>query len=135
MENEKLKDRVDSHENKLTKIETVVVGLSKTQDKMADGLTSIALSLQKQEVIYEKFINLEVNTKDEFNRVYTKIEEHKEYNEGMFKRIWIKLTTLEPVVFLFKYHKITALVALGFYSLTFKEIRDSIILKVLEFLG
>jgi len=130
-----LKERVDRHENKLTKIETVVVNLSKTQDKMADGLTSIAESLQKQDVLYEKFINAEINTKDEFNRVYEKIEEHKILNESTFKRIWNKITLLEPIIVLLKYHKFTFLMGLGLYALTFEEIRESVALQIVKILG
>lgn len=104
------------HHGKLSKIETILETVVVQQERLTDSMSRISISL-------EKLVNFEANTKESFIRVHNRIDEvEKDYDS--FNK---KLDDFEIVRFAVKYPKITALVALGLYSLTIDDLRKLIL--------
>lgn len=131
------------HESKLVKVETILERVAINQDKMAEAVAQISNSILKQELILEKLSHLETNAKGSFERVHSRIDkvcaqvhetnvkvEHMECDIVDVKDITKvhddSLESLEVFMMIKKYPIISALVALGAYSLTFEPIRNSV---------
>ena len=122
-----LSNQIYKHEVKLDKIELTLEKFDSKQDKMADNLGAIAVSMQKQELLLEKITNLEVNTRNSFDRVHKRIDE--EVKSGTERRLELekKVKILDPVITLFTYPTIAVLVIIGAYAFLIKEVRDDIL--------
>lgn len=104
------------HHGKLSKIETILETVVTQQEKLTDSMSRISISL-------EKLVNFEANTKESFVRVHSRIDDIEKDCDSFNK----KLDDFEIVRFAVKYPKITALVALGMYSLTIDDLRKLIL--------
>lgn len=104
------------HHGKLSKIETILETVVTQQEKLTDSMSRISISL-------EKLVNFEANTKESFVRVHSRIDDIEKDCDSFNK----KLDDFEIVRFAVKYPKITALVALGLYSLTIDDLRKLIL--------
>lgn len=122
-----LSNQIYKHEVKLDKIELTLEKFDSKQDRMADNLGAIAVSMQKQELLLEKITNLEVNTRNSFDRVHKRIDE--EVKIGTERRLELekKVKILDPVIALFTYPTIAVLVIIGAYAFLIKEVRDDIL--------
>lgn len=122
-----LSNQIYKHEVKLDKIELTLEKFDSKQDRMADNLGAIAVSMQKQELLLEKITNLEVNTRNSFDRVHKRIDE--EVKVGTERRLELekKVKILDPVIALFTYPTIAVLVIIGAYAFSIKEVRDDIL--------
>lgn len=108
-------EKFNLHEKQLMKLETVLDRVTANQDKMADSISSIALSLQKQELLLEKITNLDLNTKDSFARVHIRITDNKKSIDDKLVTIDKKLINLEIVSTLIKYPALLSFIAYGMY--------------------
>lgn len=122
-----LSNQIYKHEVKLDKIESALEKFDSKQDRMADNLGAIAVSMQKQELLLEKITNLEVNTRNSFDRVHKRIDE--EARMGTERRLELekKVKILDPVIALFTYPTIAVFVIIGAYTFSIKEIRDDVL--------
>ncbi len=121
-----LSNQIYKHEVKLDKIELTLEKFDSKQDRMADNLGAIAVSMQKQELLLEKITNLEVNTRNSFDRVHKRIDE--EVKVGTERRLELenRVKILDPVIALFTYPTIAVLVIIGAYAFSIKEVRDDV---------
>ena len=122
-----LSNQIYKHDVKLDKIESALEKFDSKQDRMADNLGAIAVSMQKQELLLEKITNLEVNTRNSFDRVHKRIDE--ESKAGTERRLELekKVKILDPVIALFTYPTIAVLVIIGAYAFSIKEVRGDIL--------
>ena len=122
-----LSNQIYKHEVKLDKIELTLEKFDSKQDRMADNLGAIAVSMQKQELLLEKITNLEANTRNSFDRVHKRIDE--EVKIGTERRLELekRVKILDPVITLFTYPVIAVFVIIGAYAFSIKEVRDDIL--------
>ena len=122
-----LSNQIYKHDVKLDKIDAALEKFDSKQDRMADNLGAIAVSMQKQELLLEKITNLEVNTRNSFDRVHKRIDE--EVKAGTERRLELekRVKILDPVIALFTYPTIAVLVIIGAYAFSIKEVREDIL--------
>ena len=122
-----LSNQIYKHEVKLDKIELTLEKFDSKQDRMADNLGAIAVSMQKQELLLEKITNLEVNTRNSFDRVHKRIDEEVKACTERRLELENRVKILDPVIALFTYPVIAVLVIIGAYAFLIKEVRDDIL--------
>ena len=122
-----LHSRVEKHEAKLVKIETILERVAVNQDKMAESLSSISTSISKQELLLEKLTNLETNTKDSINRIHKRIDDEIEVRNEKLSTVNKALLDLDLARSLSKYPKLATAVLVVAYLFTIKEFRDVIV--------
>lgn len=149
-------ERFNDHDVKLTKLETVLERVDNNQSSMADSISSIAISMQKQELLLEKITNLEVNTRNSFDRVHSRIDVAIEDELNRFKVLELKLAdkeealrnkldasdssiaskfkSLNPILVLLENKKLAILSAVGIYAMAIKDFRDPVLQSVIGFL-
>mgnify|MGYP000745984200 CR=1 FL=1 len=132
-------DKVEKHETKLVRIETILERVATNQDKMAEALSSISDSILKQELLLEKLTNLEENTKISINRVHKRIDSVDEKmkvkaDQDDVEEHANKLKILEPVIFFSKYPKLAVMIIASMYLFTIKEVRD-VIFNIFKVIG
>ena len=121
-----LHSKINEHESKLVKVETILERVALNQDSMAESLQAITKSMGKQELILEKLAHLEENTKGSINRIHTRIDKEIEAREEKLKVVNIALNDLDLARILSKYPKIASAVLITSYLFTIKEFRDVI---------
>lgn len=121
-----LHSKINEHESKLVKVETILERVALNQDSMAESLQAITKSMGKQEIILEKLTHLEENTKGSINRLHTRIDKEVEAREEKLKVVNIALNDLDLARILSKYPKIALAVFITSYLFTIKDFRDAI---------
>ena len=121
-----LHHKLNEHESKLVKVETILERVALNQDSMAESLQAITKSMGKQELILEKLAHLEENTKGSINRIHTRIDKEIEAREEKLKVVNTALNDLDLARILSKYPKIALAVFITSYLFTIKEFRDVI---------
>lgn len=119
-----LQHKVDKHETKLVKIETILERVAVNQDHMAESLSSISTSISKQELLLEKLTNLESNTKDSINRIHKRIDNEINIRNEKLETVNNTLLELDLARALSKYPKLATAVVIVAYLFTIKEFRD-----------
>lgn len=117
-------NRINEHESKLVKVETILERVALNQDSMAESLAAMTKSMGKQELILEKLANLEENTKGSINRIHDRIDREASERSGKFKIIDQTLSELDLARTFSKYPKIATAVLIAAYLFTIKEFRD-----------
>lgn len=116
--------RINQHESKLVKVETILERVALNQDSMAESLSAITKSMGKQELILEKLAHLEENTKGSINRIHDRIDKEIEERKEEDTEIKTTLSELDLARTLSKYPKLAAAVLVVAYLFTIKEFRD-----------
>jgi hypothetical protein len=118
--------KVERHETKLVKIETILERVAVNQDNMAKSLASISTSISKQELLLEKLTNLEVNTKESINRIHRRIDDEVANRNEKLQILDKAIVDLDLARVLSKYPKVAIAVFVVSYLFTIKEFRDII---------
>ena len=84
---EDIRDKIFDNESKLARVEAILERVAVNQDKMADSMGQISASLVKQEVILEKLMTLESNSKGSFERVHLKIDKLEKYVKEIEEKV------------------------------------------------
>jgi len=119
-----LHNKLNEHESKLVKVETILERVALNQDSMAESLQAITTSMGKQELILEKLAHLEENTKGSINRIHSRIDSEIELREGKLKVVNTALSELDLARTFSKYPKLAIAVVVVAYLFTIKEFRD-----------
>ena len=134
---ERLEHKVDEHDRMLIEMQTILKGIADSQNKMADSMSVMALSVGKIDLWLEKISNLDANTKESFKRTYKVIDEVEGKLAKESVNISESVTDLENKVdegfkdlevarFFSKYPKLLLLVVVGFCVLNIEPIRKII---------
>jgi len=122
-----LQHKVDKHETKLVKIETILERVAVNQDHMAESLASISTSISKQELLLEKLTNLEANTKDSINRIHKRIDDEITIRNEKIEVVNKAIIELDLARALSKYPKLATAFFIVAYLFTIKEFRDVVV--------
>lgn len=134
---ERLEHKVDEHDRMLIEMQTILKGIADSQNKMADSMSVMALSVGKIDLWLEKISNLDANTKESFKRTYKVIDEVESKLAKESSNICESVTELENKVdegfkdlevarFFSKYPKLLLMVVVGFCVLNIEPIRKII---------
>jgi len=134
---ERLENKVDEHDRMLIEMQTILKGIANSQNKMADNMGLMALSVGKIDQWLEKISNLDANTKESFKRTYKVIDEVESKLAKESSNITESVTELENKVdegfkdlevarFFSKHPKLLLLVVMGFCVLNIEPIRKII---------
>jgi len=134
---ERLENKVDEHDRMLIEMQTILKGIANSQNKMADNMGLMALSVGKIDQWLEKISNLDANTKESFKRTYKVIDEVESKLAKESSNITESVTELENKVdegfkdlevarFFSKHPKLLLLVVVGFCVLNIEPIRKII---------
>ena len=134
---ERLENKVDEHDRMLIEMQTILKGIANSQNKMADNMGLMALSVGKIDQWLEKISNLDANTKESFKRTYKVIDEVESKLAKESSNITKSVTELENKVdegfkdlevarFFSKHPKLLLLVVVGFCVLNIEPIRKII---------
>ena len=134
---ERLEHKVDEHDRMLVEMQTILKGIADSQNKMADSMSVMALSVGKIDLWLEKISNLDANTKESFKRTYKVIDEVESKLAKESSNITKSVTELENKVdegfkdlevarFFSKHPKLLLLVVMGFCVLNIEPIRKII---------
>lgn len=134
---ERLEHKVDEHDRMLIEMQTILKGIADSQNKMADSMSVMALSVGKIDLWLEKISNLDANTKESFKRTYKVIDEVESKLAKESSNICESVTELESKVdegfkdlevarFFSKYPKLLLMVVVGFCVLNIEPIRKII---------
>ena len=121
-----LHNRINEHESKLVKVETILERVALNQDSMAESLAAITKSMGKQELILEKLANLEENTKGSINRLHARLDRETDERSSKVKQIEESISELDLARTFSKHPKIALAVLVLAYLFTIKEFRDII---------
>ena len=137
-----MENKIVEHDLQLVKIETVLERVARNQDKLStsqektnDTISSIAISIQKQELLLEKITNLETNTKDSFKRAYETMDEFKIDFNNEIDSLDKKIKVFDPISTLIKNKYLTLLAIIGCYSIAIQEVRLSVFTFLAKFWG
>ena len=134
---ERLENKVDEHDRMLIEMQTILKGIADSQNKMADSMSVMALSVGKIDSWLEKISNLDTNTKESFKRTYKVIDEVESKLAKESSNITESVSKLENKVdegfkdlevarFFSKYPKLLLMVVMGFCVLNIEPIRKII---------
>ena len=118
--NERLESKVDEHDRMLVEMQTILKGMAKRQNKMADNMGNMACAIGKIDLWLEKITNLDGNTKESFKRSYKVISDLEDKVDEGFK-------DLEVARFFSKYPKLLLAVVVGLTFLNVEPIRKLIL--------
>lgn len=121
---QEIESRVSSHETKLVKIETILERVANNQDSLTESMAEISKSMQKQELLFEKLVNLETNTKSSIDRLHKRIDGTNEKVSDNFLFCNEKFKIIEPILFFIKRPKMFIVLISSCYLITIKEVRD-----------
>lgn len=119
-----LHTRVEQHENKLVKIETILERVASNQDRLADSIATISASIVKQELLLEKLGNLEENTKMSINRLHKRVDDEAKTRDEKLSYVEKALNELDLARTFSKYPKLAIAVFMILYLFSIKEFRD-----------
>ena len=119
-----LHSRINEHESKLVRVETILERVALNQDSMAESLKAITESMGKQELILEKLAHLEENTKGSINRIHSRIDGEITIRNEKLESIQETLSELDLARTFSKYPKLATAAFVVLYLLTIKEFRD-----------
>jgi len=134
---ERLEHKVDEHDRMLIEMQTILKGIADSQNKMADSMSVMALSVGKIDLWLEKISNLDANTKESFKRTYKVIDEVESKLAKESSSITESVSELENKVdegfkdlevarFFSKYPKLLLMVVVGFCVFNIEPIRKII---------
>lgn len=134
---ERLEHKVDEHDRMLVEMQTILKGIAASQNKMADSMSVMAVSVGKIDLWLEKISNLDANTKESFKRTYKVIDEVESKLAKESSNITESVNELENKVdegfkdlevarFFSKYPKLLLMVVVGFCVLNIEPIRKII---------
>lgn len=117
---------------KVARIEAILDRVATNQDKMTSNFDKVTISISKMELLMEKLTNLETNTKNSIDRIHTRIDGISDIASSKASKSLVdtnkdKLKTLEPIIFMLKYPRLTALMIAGLYLFAYKDFRDPIL--------
>lgn len=121
--NNKLAERVGSHDSRLVRIETLLEGVLQSHQKQTESIIKI-------EKLLTKLDHIETDTKESFVRIHKRVDQVTENVNEFHVHMKEEHKVLEPVVFLMRYPKFLLVGLVGMYLFTIKEFRDAFLMSI-----